>query len=127
MNTLSIFDICTLVHRNNISKPHPQVASYNLVHPYLWLITTIISKGNADSIFPFLTLNTKSNKEIYINQNNNPFLQTCMHEFEKAIIISKHINAKTLHNEPLINSQFPFLKIQPIISINLIISLKTIV
>jgi len=70
MDTLSIFDICTLVHRNNISKPHPEVASYNLVHPYLWLITSVISKGNADSIFPFLPLNTKSNKEIYINQIN---------------------------------------------------------
>lgn len=68
--TLSIFNIGTLVHRDNITKPNPKIAPHDLVHPYFRLITSIISKSNAYRVFPLLTLNPKYNVEIYTNKNN---------------------------------------------------------
>lgn len=65
VNALPILHVRTLVHRNNIPETHTQICSNNLVHPNLWLITSLICKNNTDGVLSFLALQIVKTISLY--------------------------------------------------------------
>uniref|UniRef100_A0A7C9CB33 Uncharacterized protein n=1 Tax=Opuntia streptacantha TaxID=393608 RepID=A0A7C9CB33_OPUST len=102
MNTFPILDIRALVYRYDISKSDPQIRSHNLVHPYLWLLTGLVSKGNADSISPFLPLDQDriSTKQLELLHGIR------VHSNNRIVIIDSLINNQPIRGLfPLKNSR----------------------
>lgn len=67
VDPLTILHILALMHWYYITEPDPQVWPDNLIHPYLGLLTCVISKSNTDCISPFLALKCISQCQLLLS------------------------------------------------------------